>query len=361
MKLPKGFFIFLAVIQAVLTLGHWALYSALVFFFPLATAYHTGLLIALLLWSFSFLAFSIVTFKVDNPFLRMGYILSAVWIPIWFYLLLASLISLILQPLGLHIFVSLIFILALVLSFYGILNARYARITTLRVKLPNLPEIWRGKTAVFVSDLHLGHVLRYGFAGKVIEKINRLKPEIVFIPGDFFDGVETNFNELANLFKSVKSAHGIYYVTGNHEEIAGYKICENAIAQAGMKILENTIVSIQGLQIAGLAYAHESDESVQQLLHNMNIDRSRPTILLKHVPNHIESVAHAGVSLMLSGHSHHGQIWPGRHITKAVWKGYDYGLKKFEQLQVFTSSGVGTWGPPMRVFTKSEIVKIIFE
>jgi predicted MPP superfamily phosphohydrolase len=364
MKLPKNFLYFLILTQGILVLGHWALYAALVFFFPFFAMHAGTLLIILLLFSFSFLAFSILDFSSENILFRVGYIFAGIWIPTWFYLLLAALASVIVSaivPEYEKIAAQILFSFALLLSLYGIINARVTRVITLPIRLPGLPDAWKGKTAVLVTDMHLGHVLRYGFAGKVIEKINKLNPEIVFISGDFFDGVKTNFTDLAHLFKSLNSNRGTYFVTGNHEEFAGYRVCEEAIANAGIYVLENKTVDLDGLQIAGLAYGVETDESVRKTLGSMNIDKSKPSVLLKHVPNHMEAAAEAGVSLMLSGHSHQGQVWPGRWITKKVWKGFDYGLKHFKNLQVYTSSGVGTWGPPMRVFTKSEIVKIIFE
>jgi hypothetical protein len=96
-------------------------------------------------------------------------------------------------------------------------------------------------------------------------------------------------------------------------------------------------------------------------LAKIGIDVNRPSVLLKHIPDHLSAVEKAGVSLQLSGHTHLAQVWPLMYITRKVFKGYDYGLKKIGKMQIYTSCGVGTWGPPLRVFTKSEIVKIIFE
>ena len=359
MKLPKGLIIFLVVAQALLVLGHYAVYSALVTFFPALATHNTLVLTVLLLLSVSFLGTSIITFRRESIWLRPFYVLSAAWLPLFFYFLLASLGSVIIN------LPWLFFGVAVVLEVYGIINARITRITKVHVKLRNLPSYWKGRTAVLVTDLHLGHILREGFARKVIKNINALQPDIVFIPGDFYDGVKTDFANLANLFREVKSVHGIYFTTGNHEPIAGYKDCENAISGAGMHILENHKTEIQGLQIAGLAYHAENLEtpqSLRQLLGSLNLDQAKPTILLKHVPNQIEAIASLGlVDLQLSGHTHHGQMWPFRYITHAVYKGFDYGLKSLGNYQIYTSSGAGTWGPPMRAFTKSEVVKIVFE
>lgn len=365
--MPKSFVYFLALVQTIVLIGHVALFASLMFFFPFLEPYHVLLLIALIILAVSFLGLSFAIFKIQNPILRIFYILSAIWIPTWFYLLLAAAISLLIflifPAVSLTIYSRLIFGAAILLSLYGIVNAIVIRVIRIKVQLPNLPVSWRGKKAVMVSDLHLGHVLREGFAKKVIGKINSLNPEIVFIPGDFFDGAKTDFRNLASLFRSLKSTFGTYYVSGNHEQYAGYQDCEDAISAAGIHILENRKVEINGLQVAGLAYFSESQETAERaagLLKSMELDPLKPSILLKHVPNNITTIANAGISLQLSGHTHLGQIWPGRYITRKIYKGFDYGFKKLNNFQIYTSSGAGTWGPPMKVFTKSEIVEITF-
>jgi predicted MPP superfamily phosphohydrolase len=246
-------------------------------------------------------------------------------------------------------------------ALYGIINARITRLTKIKVSLPELPDFWKGKTAIMFSDTHLGHVLRKGFAQKIVKMINKESPEIVFIPGDFFDSVHTDFQSLADEFKKVTAPSGIYFCSGNHELYVNYRACEQALKNAGVQILENQMVEVKGLQIAGVAYKHDIMPDLPENLQKMNIDKNKPSILLKHVPSQIKEVSDAGFNLVLGGHSHHGQIWPGRHVTKKVFKGFDYGLKLFNNLVVYTSSGAGTWGPPMRTFTKAEIVKITFQ
>ncbi len=355
---------FLAVAQSVLILFNLVVFALLVTFFPGLAAHQAILLIILFLLAISFLAFSILTFKMENKILRFGYILSSIWLVLSFYFVLGSLIALLIYliyPANLSYYGLAAAIVGLALTAYGLINARITRVIKISVRLPNLPSFWKGKTVVMVSDLHLGQVLRKGFAGKIIKKINGLNPEIVFIPGDFFDGVHTKFEALADEFKKINAPLGIYFCSGNHEMFAGYGQCEKALKNAGIKILENQKVELSGLQIAGVAYNHDTIPGFPLILQNLNIDKNRAAILLKHVPLQLKEVEEAGFSLALCGHSHHGQIWPGRHITKRYFKGFDYGFKTFKNLKVYTSSGAGTWGPPLRVFTKSEIVKIIFE
>ncbi len=362
--MPKGFIYFLIVAQGILTAVHLVIYELAVLFFPILQSHRSALLVALMVLSFSFLGFLILTHFYDHFLLNWGNILASVWMVLGMYFLFASAIALMAYLIfnnSLNRLGDLTLIVSLLLTVYGLINARIVRLTEITVRLPNLPAFWQGKTAIMVSDLHLGQVLGTGFAKKIVGMINKENPEIVFIPGDFFDGTKEDFTRLANEFKTISAPLGTYFCSGNHELFAGYQKCENSLKAAGVKILENQKVEVEGLQIAGVAYKAETMADLPLTLKNLQIDYNKPSILLKHVPSQVKEVSEADISLMLCGHSHHGQIWPGRHITKAVFKGFDYGLKALGNLQVFTSSGAGTWGPPMRVFTKAEIVKIKFE
>jgi len=366
--MPKKFAFILFIIQALLSFLHYLLYLALLELFPTLALHHVALLITILALSVSFLAFSIVSHFWDNIIVAAGYYLAGVWLILCGYSMIALALALVIfglsgwQPQTLGI---IAIGLSSLLTIYGMINARIIRTVNLQVKLPNLPEAWANRTIVMVSDIHLGHILRIGFAKRVIKKINRLKAHVVLIPGDFYDGVHTDFPGLADAFKKLNAPLGSFFSSGNHEMFAGYGVCERAISHAGIKILENQKVEIDGLQFVGLSYHGdpvtydgETDENVKSRLDQIGINKDQPSILLKHVPNHLAAVEAAGINLQLSGHSHQGQVWPGSHITKKIWKGFDYGFKTFGKLQVYTSSGVGTWGPPLRVFTKAEIVKI---
>ncbi len=362
--MPKEFVTFLIIAQAVLIACHAIIFGTLLLVFPQLRAHAQVLLWVFFILSISFLGTSILDFKTENQIVRIFHIFSAVWIPIFGYGLIATvllLVAYVIFPAGAQTVAYVLFGLSLALATYGLINARIRKIMRLQLTLPTLPAYWEDKTIVMVSDLHLGHILREKFATKIIALINEQKPDLVLIPGDFFDGVKTTFTELAALFSKVQSTHGIYYVTGNHEAFAGYKLCEEAIAKAGIHILENQKVEVEGLQIAGLAYFSESKETKDQVINiiqSLHIDSTRPSIVLKHVPNFAREIAEAGITLQFSGHTHHGQTWPGRFITRRVYKGFDYGLKQIGKHFIYISSGIGTWGPPIRAFTKSELVKI---
>jgi len=360
----KKIIIFLAVAQSILVLFNLIIFGLLITFFPGLEAHKTALLIILLLLAVSFLVFSILTFKRENPILRIGYILSSIWTVSSFYFVLASLMALIIYlfyPVNLSFFGLIAILVSAAMSIYGIINARIIRLTKIKITLPNLLAFWKGKSAIMVSDLHLGQILKTGFAKKIVKLVNRENPEIVFIPGDFYDGVHTDFQSLADEFKKINAPQGVYFCSGNHELTAGYGQCEQALKNVGVKILENQKAEINGLQIAGVAFKHDVMPDLAQTLKNLGLEKNKPSILLKHTPLQLKEVEEAGFNMALCGHTHRGQVWPGSLITKGIFKGFDYGLKTFKNLVVYTSSGAGTWGPPMKIFSKPEIVKIIFE
>ena len=151
-------------------------------------------------------------------------------------------------------------------------------------------------------------------------------------------------------------------MTGNHEEFSDNSKYLRAVRQAGIRVLYNEMIDLEGLQLIGVDYRDSRDrKQFETILKNMRIDPGKPSILLKHAPLHLEIAEEQGISLQLSGHTHRGQVFLFRFITHRVYQGYDYGLKRFGRLLVNTSSGAGTWGPPMRLDTKPEIVLIEFQ
>jgi predicted MPP superfamily phosphohydrolase len=246
---------------------------------------------------------------------------------------------------------------------YASWQTRRPKFTYVTVSLPNLPESWRGKRIVFVSDVHLGAISGTRFCAKVVEKIKAESPEMVLIGGDLFDGVKCHPGELIAPFGELHPPEGIYYVTGNHEYVNGsIGSFMDSIRNTHIRILHNEVVDVRGLQIAGTDWKEtRRADAYAKIIDGLRIDRGKPSILIKHEPSDLAVAEKAGVSLQLSGHTHHGQIWPLRIITKRVYRGFDYGLKKLRTLQIFTSSGVGTWGPPLRFGTKAEIVAITLD
>jgi uncharacterized protein len=363
----------LCVVQLILFLAHWFLYTTWSVFWPwLSAAGHRDLRIALFILAFTFVPAALLSFRSSNPLLRLFYNASVIWLgflnfiflaavaswPVWFIVRLAGVNT---PGTRLWINASLTAIAALA-AIYGLINARRIRIRRHSVSLPNLPESWRGRRAVLLSDLHLGNVNGIRFARRMTRMTARLAPDIVFLPGDLFDGVHADLDRLLSPLRELQPPLGVYFCTGNHEEFGDSRHYTEPIARAGIRVLQNEKVLVDGVHIAGVSYRDSMQPiRLRSLLDGMSLNGGHPAILLNHVPSRLPIVERAGVSLQLSGHTHGGQLFPFSWITQRVFGKYTYGLNRFGGLQVYTSYGAGTWGPPMRVGTYPEIVALEFE
>ncbi len=357
---------FIAILSAVLFVANLVVYEAVAGIFSLTSQLQLAALGTVLgVLSASLIVSTISGMYFYNIFTRLYSTISAIWIGSFVYLFLTSVLYGLVTMFGIKNTESVgefLLAIALVASAYGIVHARNTRIVEVSVRLKNLPEQWVGKKAAWVSDLHLGQILGSWFARVVMQKINSVRPDIVFIGGDLFDGTSApDLDKLIAPLKDISSTHGTYYVTGNHEEFGNNEKFIAAVKGAGIEVLQNSVVSVEGLQIIGVDYDTTSErEPYKKILSNLKIDSQKASILLKHEPKDLDLAAASGISLQISGHTHQAQLWPLRYIANAVYKGYAYGLKKYDAMQMYTSSGVGTWGPPMRVGTRSEVVVFTF-
>ncbi|RLC36883.1 hypothetical protein DRH27_04560 [Candidatus Falkowbacteria bacterium] len=264
---------------------------------------------------------------------------------------------------------------------FGIYNVYTPRVNNIIVKIKDLPEEWQGKTIVQLSDVHLGIVLEKNFLNSVVSKTNNLKPEIIAITGDLFDGMDGNLEEFIGPLNNLKAEKGVYYVTGNHETYLSTTEVFNILDQTKINVLKDEIVNINGLQVIGISYPelNENKDTKKIIENNKNFSLEEPSILLYHSPTGIFSennshndiyfslnrdfntVQELGIDFQLSGHTHRGQIFPFNFITKLIYGQYDYGLHYINDFAIYTSSGVGVWGPTMRTGSRSEIVAITLE
>lgn len=368
------------VIQVILFLGHWFVYSTFIAFWPGLTPAAVGdVRTAMLVLAFSFVAASLLSFRFSNPVVRLIYWAAAVWLGFVNFFLWASVVirlvwlaikfsHLAANP---HAFraplAEIIYSIAVIAGIYGLVNARITRVRRVRVQIPNLPASWRGRRAVMMSDLHLGPINGVRFCRRVVAAASVLKPDAVFIPGDLFDGTKGDLDQLVAPFRALTPPLGIYFSTGNHEEFTSPQQYIEAIARAGIRALANDQVVVDGLRIAGVMY-HDSSSPLHMKaaldkMRSAETDSgdARAGILLNHAPARLPIVEQAGFSLQLSGHTHGGQIFPFTWITRRVYGRFTQGLHRFGSLEVYTSTGAGTWGPPMRVGTRPEIVLLEFE
>lgn len=379
--------VFISIIQTILFLGHWFLYVTWASFFG-GMASSAAMKAALAVLSVSFVLASLRAWYSHHPLVRVFYTVAAVWLGLASYFLWASVLCWVVYGMvrvfGLswappHL-AAVLFGAAVVVGIYGIINAAWLRVTRISVALPNLPEQWRGRVAALVSDTHLGHVRNGRFIRRVVRKLADLKPDIVFLAGDLYDGTSADFEKLAEPWReltsppagapvlhadsraTVKPPLGVYYIAGNHEEFYSHAEYHGPLVAAGVRELNNQKVEVDGLQVVGVHYADATrPERYRQILHHADLERDRASVLLLHAPVHLEVAEAEGISLQLSGHTHGGQFFPYTWIAGRVWGKFIHGLQRAGNLQVYVNYGAGTWGPPLRVGTFAEIVLITLE
>ncbi|MES2216042.1 MAG: metallophosphoesterase [Patescibacteria group bacterium] len=367
-RLP--FIVFAAVALVFLSLGNIAISQMVIASF--------GIVEEWLIWSIElipiiltlgFVVALIIGSKYYNPLTRILYVLSSMWMGFFVYLIGAvivlALVSFVLYVTStdatLHYLGIVLLFVAVITGIYGIVHARKIKIKHVDVVLKGLPQSWKGRKVVFISDIHLGQIHNQSFTERIVGEIEILNPDIVLIGGDLYDGYEINLKESIAPFEKLKPKLGTYFITGNHEEFRERNSFINEVKAVGIEVLDERRVDIDGVQLVGVSHLRTAEKvQYESVLAALGVDPVRPSILLKHEPRDIDVTAAAGISLQLSGHTHRAQVWPLGYVARRIYKGFDYGLKSAGRTQVYTSSGVGTWGPPMRVGTDSEIVCITF-
>jgi predicted MPP superfamily phosphohydrolase len=371
MRIRAGLIGFIAVIQTILFLTHFFLYETWTFSparndaaGPLWLKLFFGVL------SVSFLAASLLAFRYTSATLRVFYRAAAVWLGLLSFLFVAAVSSWIVfgvaalagLEVNFHRIVEVLFGAAAVTGVYGVFNASWTRITRITVRLANLPDAWRGRRAALISDVHLGHVRNGSFLRRMVAKILKEEPDAIFIAGDLYDGTAIDAGRAAEPLSALTAPHGVYFVAGNHEQFGDDSKYLRAVEAAGVRVLSNEKVEADGLQIIGVPYRHATqDGHFASVLQGIGVDRERASILLTHAPDHPEVAEAAGVSLQLSGHTHVGQFIPWSWMARRIYRQFVYGLSRIGKMQVFTSSGAGTWGPPLRLGSNPEIVMLQFE
>jgi len=245
----------------------------------------------------------------------------------------------------------------------AIYEAKFIEIEKVDIKLKNLK---RKYSIVQISDVHIGGIINQKFIKNLVEKINTLSPDIVVITGDLVD-ISLKYAEASlNEFKNLKTEYGTYFVAGNHEYFHGVDEIISFVDSLGIKTLENENLYIgdseNGFNLAGLydyigyRVEHHKPDLAKAL---KSRDETSPTILLAHQPVLIEEIKESdSVDLVLSGHTHGGQLYPFRLLVSIV-QPYIAGLYQHsKKTQIYVNRGTGFWGPPMRLGVSSEITHI---
>ncbi len=382
---------FIAVFLLLVFGAHYLLYTSAVRFMTISDpGIRKVVLWIMVCLAVSFFPSALLVRLHINIFTKMLYIISCIWLGLFLYLLMAVVIiwAIFWMAKGfgtlpnMRIISIVMFLLAIAGSIHGLWCAYFPVVKSINVEIEGLPDHWHNRTIIQLSEFHLGAINGPGFITRVTKKVNRINPDLILITGDLFDGMGGKLESFIEPLSGMKASKGVFYVTGNHEGYLGLHRALSIIRKTPITILDDRIVELDGLQIVGISFPeHDRENKARQLLKESGTyDAGKPSILLYHTPTNIGEyntdrgsqqartywfpdtsmrlAKEMGIDLQLSGHTHKGQLFPFGLLTRAIFKGYDYGLHRNGGFQIYISSGVGTWGPPMRSGCRSEIVKI---
>jgi len=252
---------------------------------------------------------------------------------------------------------------------YGFWNATQIKEVRYRIDLED-GKLSAPMKIVMVSDLHLGAVGSESRIEELVRRINAMKPDLIAMPGDIFNddfGRIQNPERIRELFRQLKATHGVYASLGNHDGGPTFDQMVAFLKDSNITLLMDEVAIADGrLAVAGRldpspirGFGGLKRQDISPLL--AAVDPNLPLIVLDHTPTKLWQYG-GNVDLILSGHTHKGQIFPGSLITNLIYE-VDYGhyQRTPDSPHVIVTSGAGTWGPPMRVGTNNEIVEIILE
>jgi uncharacterized protein len=248
----------------------------------------------------------------------------------------------------------------------GHINTWYPTINRLEVELDGRNSKMNSVEAVLVSDIHLGTLTSRHRIQKMVDRINALEPDIILLAGDILDEDvgPVIFRDLGSSIKELHAPLGVFGITGNHEFIGGVEKAADYLTSHGIQLIRDSVIKINdSFYLAGRddlvinRFTGETRKSVGELLQSDRDDL--PLILLDHQPFDLEKSASAGADFQISGHTHHGQMWPLNFITRSIFT-ISRGYGEVNGMKVYVSNGIGTWGPPVRIGNRPEIVHIRF-
>ncbi len=247
---------------------------------------------------------------------------------------------------------------------YGAFRAFHEpEVSEVTVKLPRLPKSLDGLTIVQLTDIHVGSIIGRKFTDEMVARCNALKPDLVAVTGDLVDGSVEVIGPSVAALMNLKTRFGTYFVTGNHEYYSGDVEWTEALTKMGVEVLRNRRVEI-GDAGGKLDLLGVDDWSGRGARGGYDLNRAmegrdpeRAAVLLSHQPRNFANVVKRGIGLQLSGHTHGGQLFPGTVLISLIWE-YPRGLYREGDGHLYVSRGTGFWGPPMRVGSPPEIVKL---
>ena len=259
--------------------------------------------------------------------------------------------------------------LLLALMIWGSRNAWSTVVRNYPVKVHKASGVSKHVQIAVASDIHLGNIVGNRHLKRMVDQINQMEPDLILLPGDVIDDSIEPFlrNKMSETLQHLKAKYGVFAVLGNHEYYGGHiEHYVEEMRRIGIEVLRDEVVELNGgsIVVAGrkdkTAETMDPDgrKSSKDLL--SDVDLSRFVIMMDHQPYGFAAAAEAGVDLLLCGHTHRGQFAPNHWLTGRLFE-LDWGYMQKNEMHVAVSSGYGTWGPPIRIASRSELLKIDVE
>lgn len=259
---------------------------------------------------------------------------------------------------------SIVFSTVLLIVIAGFINRSNIVVKTILLELPKKSSTIDSLNVVMLSDIHLSAVNNEAFLEKIVSKVNSLKPDIILMPGDIVDDkVEIlKRDNIGHSLKKLSSGFGTFVCTGNHEYINHADSAVSYIREFNLNVLRDSNIKINNQfyvigreDISINSFAGRRRKVLKDII--TEAEENLPKILLDHTPVQLNEAVENGIDLQLSGHTHNGQMFPLNLITKMIYE-VSWGYLKKGATQFYASSGVGTWGPPVKLASDPEIVNI---
>jgi len=310
----------------------------------------------------SFILMSIIVRSMNNLVTDFLYYITATWLGVFLFLLvgfvLVDLAVFGFKLAGINLAYKTAGIIMLILVFFAtifsLINANVIEIKKVSFEFDNLEKNIK---IVQISDVHVGIIHSKSYLERIVSISNKLNPDFVLITGDLFDGEGKLSEEEISPLKNLKSNYGVYFVTGNHENYFGLDKALKFVASQNITVLRKEAREVGGVQLIGFDYSEQELGNKSNRFEGLKINKSKVSVLIYHDPAGFKQAADKGINLQLSGHIHKGQILPFELIERIFIK-YISGKYQIGNSYLYVSQGVGTWGPPMRLGSRSEIVEI---
>jgi hypothetical protein len=247
----------------------------------------------------------------------------------------------------------------------GYINTRNIKINYAEIEIPKKSSKLKELNLILVADFHLTPVNDGKLLKEIVEKINFLNADIVLMPGDVLDDDVAILKKrnIAVELSNIKSKYGVFASNGNHEFIIGVEEADKYLHELNINVLRDSAVLIDNsFYVLGREdrskrnFTGEERKTLAGILKDVN--RNYPAIIIDHTPMGLNEIVNENIELQLSGHTHHGQIFPLNLITANIVYEVSWGYLRKGYTQFYVTCGVGTWGPPVRLGSDSEIVSM---